>query len=70
MKVQTMADLMAEMRAVARGEIPAPPDAAEPSIEPAEALRRERKAALDELARLGQEVGIGYDGGVGPSKQE
>ena len=40
MKVQRFKDLMAEMRAVARGEIPAPADAAEPSVESAEALLR------------------------------
>jgi hypothetical protein len=34
MKVQTMKSLFAEMRAVARGEIPVPADATEPSIEP------------------------------------
>ena len=40
MKVQTMRDLEAEMRAVVRGERPAPDDAARPSIESAEALLR------------------------------
>jgi hypothetical protein len=35
MKIQTMALLEAEMRAVVRGEIPAPPDAHLPSAEPA-----------------------------------
>jgi predicted transcriptional regulator len=40
MKIQPMKDLMAEMRAVARGEIPAPADAALPSVESAEALLR------------------------------
>ncbi len=40
MKIQPMKDLIAEMRAVARGEIPAPPDAALPSVESAEALLR------------------------------
>jgi predicted transcriptional regulator len=40
MKVQRMQDLMAEMRAVARGETTAPADAAAPSIESAEALFR------------------------------
>lgn len=34
MKMQTMKSLFDEMRAVARGDIPAPADAAEPSIEP------------------------------------
>ena len=40
MKVQTMKELEAEMRAVARKEIVAPVDAALPSIESAEALIR------------------------------
>lgn len=40
MKIQTMKELFEEMRAVARGEIPAPPDAAEPSVESAEVLLR------------------------------
>lgn len=40
MKIQSMKDLMAEMQAVARGEIPAPPDAAKPSVESAEVLLR------------------------------
>ncbi|MSO99842.1 MAG: MarR family transcriptional regulator [Acetobacteraceae bacterium] len=40
MKIQPMKDLMAEMRAVARGEIPAPADAAAPSVESAEVLSR------------------------------
>lgn len=40
MKVQSTRSLFAEMRAVARGESPAPPDAAEPSVESAEALLR------------------------------
>jgi len=40
MKVQTMRDLEEEMLAVARGEIPAPADAAQPSVESAEALLR------------------------------
>ena len=40
MKIQPMKDLMAEMQAVARGEIPAPPDAAAPSAESAEVLLR------------------------------
>ena len=38
MKIQTMKDLMTEMRAVARGEIPAPAAAASPSVECAEVL--------------------------------
>jgi predicted transcriptional regulator len=40
MKIQTMKELEAEMLAVAVGEIPAPPDAALPSVESAEALLR------------------------------
>jgi len=40
MKVQSARDLEAEMRAVARGEIAAPSDAASPSVESAEALIR------------------------------
>jgi predicted transcriptional regulator len=40
MKIQKWKDLKAEMVAVARGEIPAPADAAEPSVESAEALIR------------------------------
>jgi DNA-binding NarL/FixJ family response regulator/predicted transcriptional regulator len=40
MKIQRMTDLEAEMRKVARGEIAAPPDAAAPSVESAEALIR------------------------------
>lgn len=40
MKMQSMTSLEAEMRAVARGEIAAPKDAAAPSVESAEALIR------------------------------
>jgi len=40
MKVQPFKDLIAEMKAVARGEIQAPADAAMPSVESAEALLR------------------------------
>jgi predicted transcriptional regulator len=40
MKLQTMKELETEMLAVARTEIPAPPDAALPSVESAEALLR------------------------------
>lgn len=40
MKIQPMKDLMAEMKAVARGEIAAPADAALPSVESAEVLLR------------------------------
>ena len=37
MKVQSLKDLAVEMRAVARGEIAAPADAAAPSVETAKA---------------------------------
>jgi predicted transcriptional regulator len=40
MKIQTMTELFTEMKAVARGEIPVPADAAEPSVESAEVLLR------------------------------
>jgi predicted transcriptional regulator len=40
MKIQPMKELFAEMRAVARGESPAPADAAVPSVESAETLLR------------------------------
>ena len=40
MKIQTMTELFEEMKAVARGEIPVPPGAAEPSVESAEVLLR------------------------------
>src|SRR5271167_5215726 len=40
MKIQRMNDLEAEMKAVARGEIAAPADAASPSVESTEALLR------------------------------
>lgn len=67
MKVQRFKDLMAEMRAVARGDVAAPPDAAMPSVELAEALlwlltpdnrsllrtiRDARPQSVAELARL------------------
>jgi predicted transcriptional regulator len=39
-KIKTMRDLEAEMRAVARGEKPAPADAAKPTFESVEALIR------------------------------
>jgi hypothetical protein len=62
MKIQSMQELMAEMRAVARGERETPPDAARPSAESDAAVARAlRRAALEELARLGQEMGIGYE---------
>jgi hypothetical protein len=44
MKIQTMKELEAEMRAVARGEREAPRDAASPSIESAGALIRRIEA--------------------------
>jgi len=37
MKIPPMKELIAEMRRVARGEIPAPIDAAEPTVESVEA---------------------------------
>lgn len=40
MKIQRFKDVITEMRAVARGEMAAPPDAAAPSVESAEALLR------------------------------
>ena len=40
MKIQSAKDLITQMRAVARGEIPAPADAAETSVESVEALVR------------------------------
>jgi hypothetical protein len=40
MKIQSMKELEAELRAVARGGKTAPRDAAEPSIESVEALMR------------------------------
>ena len=40
MKIMPMKDVFTRMRAVARGEIPAPPDAAEPTVESAEVLMR------------------------------
>lgn len=67
MKIQTLDELEAEMRAVARGERPAPADAAVPSVNSAEALLRlltpdnrrlmrvirdEKPKSLAELARL------------------
>ncbi len=39
-KIQSMADLKAEMRLVARGEKPAPPDAGKPSFESIDVLLR------------------------------
>ena len=39
-KIMGLNELEAEMRAVARGEIPAPPDAASPKFESVEALAR------------------------------
>jgi hypothetical protein len=40
LKIQPMKDLMGEMKAVARGEIAAPTDAALPSVESAKVLLR------------------------------
>ena len=40
MKIQSTKDLIAQMRAVARGEVAAPADAAEASVESVEALVR------------------------------
>ena len=40
MKVQSMHDLIAQMKSVARGETPPPADAASPSVESTEALVR------------------------------
>lgn len=51
MKIQRMKSLIAEMRAVARGEIPAPADAALPSVESAEALLRLLTAGNRDLLR-------------------
>src|SRR5690348_12719351 len=67
MKIQSMTELEKEMRATARGEKSAPVDAAQPSIESAEALvrlltpenrslmktiRDEKPQSVAELARL------------------
>lgn len=67
MKIQPMKELIAEMRAVARGEVSAPADAAMPSVESAETLLRlltpdnrnllrtirdEKPQSVAELARL------------------
>jgi predicted transcriptional regulator len=67
MKVQSLTELEAEMRSAARGERAAPADAAQPSIESAEALLRlltpenrrlmrtirdKRPQSVAELARL------------------
>jgi hypothetical protein len=46
MKFQRMSDLEAEMRKVARGEIIAPPDAALPSVDSAEALDRNQSGIV------------------------
>jgi hypothetical protein len=45
-KIQSMDDLEAEMRAVARGEKPAPADAARPSFESVEAANAKPRLAL------------------------
>lgn len=52
MKIQPMNDLFAQMRAVARGEIAAPADAAAPSVESAEALLRLLTADNRSLLRI------------------
>jgi len=72
MKIQTRKALFAEMRAVARGDIAAPADAALPSVESAEALLRlltpdnrgllrtirdTRPQSVAELARLTDRAG-------------
>jgi predicted transcriptional regulator len=72
MKVQRFKDLITEMRSVARGAMTAPPDAAMPSIESAEALLRlltpdnrsllrtirdARPQSVAELARLTNRAG-------------
>ena len=46
MKIQRMNDLEAEMRKVARGKITAPPDAALPSVDSAEALDRNQSGIV------------------------
>jgi predicted transcriptional regulator len=77
MKIQPTKELFEEMRAVARGEIAAPADAAKPSVESAEVRLQlltpdnrgllhaisdtDRWEALNELARLGQDIGVGYE---------
>jgi hypothetical protein len=67
MEIRPIKERVAEKRAGGRGEIAAPADAALSSIEPAATHqaahndRRDRRAALDELAQLGQELGIGYE---------
>ena len=55
MKNQGMKEFEAEMRKVARGEIVAPADTAEPSVESTEALMAWVKPRIDEgLAALGR----------------
>lgn len=51
-KVQSHKSLFDEMKAVARGEKPAPPDAAIPSVESAEVLMRLLTRENRELLRL------------------
>ncbi len=51
MKIQPLTELMTEMRAVARGEMPAPADAALPSAESAEVLLRLLTPANRKLLR-------------------
>jgi hypothetical protein len=51
MKIQTMGNLIGEMRAVARNVVPAPADAATPSAESAEAVIRLLTAENRDLLR-------------------
>ena len=55
-KIQSLSSLEAEMRAVARGERPAPPDAAKPSSASAAALMRLLTPENRELLRLVRDV--------------
>jgi predicted transcriptional regulator len=55
-KIQSLSDLEAEMRAVARGERPAPADAAKPSFASAAALMRLLTPENRELLRLVRDV--------------
>ena len=58
MKIQSLKELETGMRAVARGEIPAPPDAHLPSGESTEALpqRRRDQSAAARKARVARSV--------------
>jgi hypothetical protein len=59
MKVQAAKDLSTEMRVVARGENEPPADAALPSAESAAAAKFAlRRAVLDKLSQLDQELGL------------